>query len=123
MSYRLIVAGGKDFTDYELMRKTLDAKLQNRQDEIIIVSAGCRGADKLGERYANERGYRIDRHRADWKRGVKRAVQGVNRSMGDNADALVAFWDGKSFGTEDMISYAFDKGLPVEVIFYGFKRV
>ena len=38
--------------------------------------------------------------------------------MGDYADMLVAFWDGKSKGTEQMISYATKKGIIVQVFNY-----
>jgi hypothetical protein len=38
--------------------------------------------------------------------------------MADNADALIAFWDGESKGTKNMIDNARRKGLAVRVIQY-----
>ena len=35
--------------------------------------------------------------------------------MADYADALIAFWDGRSSGTRDMIRRAEEKGLRVEI--------
>ena len=42
--------------------------------------------------------------------------------MAENADALVAFWDGKSKGTEHMIKTANEKKLDVRVVRYHAKR-
>lgn len=39
--------------------------------------------------------------------------------MAKNADALVAFWDSKSKGTEHMIAHAREKGLKVKVVEYA----
>ena len=33
---------------------------------LIFVSGGCSGADMLGERYAVENGFRIERYLAEW---------------------------------------------------------
>jgi hypothetical protein len=41
-----------------------------------------------------------------------------NYRMADNADALIAFWDGTSRGTANMINIARKKNLPVRVIQY-----
>jgi hypothetical protein len=38
--------------------------------------------------------------------------------MADNADGLIAFWDGKSKGTKHMIDIATKGGLKVRVISY-----
>jgi hypothetical protein len=35
--------------------------------------------------------------------------------MAENADALVAYWDGKSPGTKHMIATAMNKGLLVRI--------
>lgn len=56
--YRVIIAGCRDFTDYELLKEKCDYYLQNQQPEdIIIVSGHASGADALGEKYAQERGF------------------------------------------------------------------
>ena len=50
----------------------------------------------LGERYAKENGYSIDRYPAEWKEYGKKAGIMRNAVMADNADALIAYWDGIS---------------------------
>ena len=116
--FRVIIAGTRDFSDYQLLRDKCDAILSSkRQDSnIIIVSGTARGADRLGERYARERGYEIRQFPADWLNDEKKAGPIRNAKMADNADALIAFWDGESRGTKNMIETAKRKGLVIRTI-------
>lgn len=113
--FRVIVAGSREFSDYDLLRNRLDYLLQNKPD-VTIISGTARGADQLGERYAAERGYAVERHPADWDRYGKSAGYRRNAEMAECSDALVAFWDGQSRGTRHMINLAKEKGLAVRVI-------
>lgn len=72
----------------------------------------------MGERYARERGFQLRRFPADWEQYGKSAGHIRNAKMADNADALIAFWDGESKGTKNMIDNARRKGLAVRVIQY-----
>ncbi|MCP6682939.1 DUF2493 domain-containing protein [Bacillus nakamurai] len=117
---KVVVAGGRDFNDYDLLRCKLDSALRNRQNEkIVIVSGKARGADSLGERYARERGYEISEHPADWDKFGKAAGYIRNKEMAEEADALMAFWDGKSRGTKHMIDLAKKNGLKIAIVYYG----
>lgn len=116
--FRVIIAGGREFDDYEYLKKTMDYLLHNITEEIFVVCGMARGADTLGERYAKERGYEIHYFPADWDKHGKSAGYIRNREMAENADALVAFWDGKSRGTKNMIMLARQQGLKVRVIYY-----
>ena len=100
---KLIIAGGREFTDYNGMVKALD-KLLIDTKEVTIVSGGARGADRLGERYAKERGYPVIMKLADWDKLGKRAGYVRNEEMAKIATHLVAFHDGVSRGTAHMIS-------------------
>lgn len=113
---KVIIAGSRDFSDYVKLSETCDHLLKN-QKEVEIVSGKARGADRLGERYATERGYKIKEFEPDWSTG-KGAGYARNVEMADYADALIAFWDGKSRGTMHMINIAKNKGLKVRVIKY-----
>jgi hypothetical protein len=57
-------------------------------------------------------------HPANWQRDGKSAGFKRNVLMADNADALVAFWNGKSHGTQHMIDTALDRGLATRIIRY-----
>ena len=41
-----------------------------------------------------------------------------NKQMVEEADALIAFWDGESTGTLSTINYAKEKGIAVRVKLY-----
>ena len=112
--YKVIIAGSRDFADYALLCSFADQVLAGAED-IEIVSGGARGADALGERYARERGYALKVFPADWKKWGRAAGPIRNGQMADYADALIAFWDGQSSGTRDMIQKAEEKGLAVQV--------
>lgn len=118
--FKLIVAGGRDFNLYKVLSDNLDRLLVNKREGLIeIVCGGAKGADSLGEKYAQDNGLYIRYFRAEWDEYGKRSGILRNIEMGDYADALVAFWDGKSKGTKHMIDYAKSKGLAVRVIYYG----
>lgn len=106
--FRVIIAGGRDFTDYQLLRQKCDKILadKSKSSQIVIVSGTARGADRLGERYARERGFQVERYPADWDADGKSAGPIRNAKMAENADALIAFWDGESRGTYNMIDTA-----------------
>jgi len=114
---KVIIAGGRDFKDYGLLCRKADYYL-SRQDEIEIVSGTAKGADKLGERYADERGYKITRFPADWGTFGNSAGYRRNEEMAQYADALIAFWNERSKGTKHMIDLAELYKLKVRVITY-----
>lgn len=113
-TFKVIVAGSRDFNDYDLLVKKLDFLLQNKKD-IEIVSGNARGADALGERYAKERGYALKLFPADWKTFGVQAGYFRNLEMAKYANALAAFWDSKSPGTRMMIVLAIQNGLLVSI--------
>jgi len=119
--FRVIIAGGRDFSDFDLLYCTMDHLLSNTQNTVRIVCGKARGADTLGERYAKEKGYAVDYYPADWERYGKAAGFIRNEEMARNADALVAFWDGKSRGTKNMIDLAKRYGLKLRIKKYGGK--
>lgn len=113
--FRVIVAGSRSFDDYAILEETLDYLFQNITDNIQIVCGKARGADTLGEQYAHDRGYDIRYFPADWDHYGKSAGYRRNELMAQNADALVAFWDGESRGTKHMIDLAKKYHLKVRI--------
>lgn len=117
--YKVIVAGCRDLADYELLKEKCDFYLQNQQPEdIVVISGHASGADALGERYAHERGLQLETYPADWKAHGRAAGLIRNAKMAMVADALIAFWDGKSRGTKNMIDTAKKHNLHVAVVRY-----
>lgn len=112
--YKLIIAGGRGFHNYETLKEICDFTLQDK-NEVQIISGTANGADKLGERYAQEKGYKLIKVPADWGKHGKSAGYKRNEEMAKIADGLIAFWDGKSKGTRHMINLAKKYNLQIKV--------
>jgi len=118
-TFKVIIAGSREFADFKLLCKTMDHMLSKKLSEgysIQVISGASRGADKLGEQYAGLRGYEVISMPADWDSYGKRAGYLRNEEMANIADALVAFHNGVSPGTKHMIDIAKKKGLPNRVV-------
>lgn len=115
---KVIIAGGREFNQYQLLKLKCD-KILSQMTDVIIISGGARGADKLGENYAKEKGYKCERYEADWDTYKKAAGPIRNEEMAKVGTHLIAFWDGKSTGTKNMIEVATSYGLKVRVIKYA----
>ena len=116
--FKVIIAGGRDFRNYNLLKEKCDAILSSVKDDIMIVSGCADGADSLGEKYAAENDYIVAYFPPNWRLYGRRAGPVRNREMADYGDALIAFHDGQSKGTANMIKQAKEKGLKVRVINY-----
>lgn len=118
---RVIVAGGRDFTDYRLLCNTLNNLLSDKLKQVTIISGTAKGADSLGERFAKFNNVKLKQFPADWSIG-KRAGYIRNEQMAKYAaqgkGVLIAFWDNKSKGTKNMIDIAKNYGLEVHIINY-----
>ena len=122
MEYRILIAGSRDFTNYDFLESSVSEFLKGHQDkEIIIISGAARGADKLGERYAQNHGLKVIQFFPDWSRYGKRAGHIRNTQMleyiqeNNCACAVLAFWDGESRGTKDTITTAQNKGIETKI--------
>lgn len=116
---KLIIAGSRDFVDRSMVLNELKSFLVDqglKRTDIQIVSGGARGADACGEWIANFFDIPLIKKNADWDAHGKSAGYIRNAEMADEADALIAFWNGVSRGTKDMIKVATKKGLIVKVV-------
>ncbi len=117
MTKRIVIAGCRNFENYELAKKYIDfciSSIKNKY-QLIFLSGGCRGADKLGEQYAKENNYEIEIYPADWKKYGRSAGPKRNKQMAENCDYVICFWDGKSKGTKSMINYAKMFNKPIKI--------
>ncbi len=134
--YKLIIAGGRDFTDKEAVVDTINS-LEDQglftTEQLEIVSGMAKGADMTGYELAFENGLAVEPFHADWDDMSEPCVRKVNKygneynalagmkrnhKMGDYADGLLAFWNGTSTGTKDMIDYMRKLGKHVTVVRY-----
>lgn len=116
---KIIIAGGREFSDYELLALEAKTFIEEIDTDIVeIVSGKARGADSLGEKWAKEQGHTIKEFPADWEKHGRSAGYLRNSEMANYATHCLCFWDGKSKGTKHMIDLATKKGLMVKIVFY-----
>lgn len=112
---KLIIAGDRNFTNYELLKEHVD-EIEQHYLITEIVSGCCRGADKLGERYAEE--YDIPIKRFPYITKLGRAGGPVrNKQMAEyvgEEGGLCAFLAEGSRGTKNMIETA--QKIPLKMI-------
>jgi hypothetical protein len=103
---RVIIAGSRDFRDYQLLDSFLSYCGLNITE---VVCGEARGADTLGKQWALDNDIPLKLFPAKWESFGKSAGYRRNLIMAENADALVAFWDGESQGTKHMLDIAEEK--------------
>lgn len=128
---RVIIAGNREFNDYDMLRRCVDTILHDdfaAHTPLEFVSGHAHGADELGEKYFHKQingtgDYKLTLFPADWGKYGRSAGPIRNREMvnyaGDDG-VLIAFWDGTSPGTRNVINEAIEHGLEVHV--YRWKR-
>lgn len=108
---RVGVVGSRDYPSYDIIRYTL-----SRISISLLVSGGGGNADLGGERYADENGIEKLIFPADWKQFGKGAGFIRNTDIVKNSDVIIAFWDGKSRGTQDTLRKAIKMDVPYKII-------
>ena len=108
MIKRITIAGCRNYNNYPEAKEYIDSCIEKIRNKftIIIVSGGCQGADAIGERYADENGFLVERYPAEWKKYGRAAGPKRNLKMAEVSDFVICFWDEKSRGTKSMIEYA-----------------
>ncbi|MDJ0637171.1 MAG: DUF2493 domain-containing protein [Xenococcaceae cyanobacterium MO_188.B29] len=116
---KIIVAGSRDFTNYPFLKQKLDFYCQRYSpSQIEIVSGAARGADRLGEKYAQDRNLSLKKFPADWNKYGRGAGYRRNEQMAEYATHAVVFWDGKSKGSQHMIQIAQEQNLNLRVVHF-----
>lgn len=101
---KLIIAGGRDFSNYDLLKAEATKFLAElKASDVEIVSGAARGADLLGEQFAKENRYGLKIFPADWDQYGKYAGYRRNQEMAEYSDSALCFWNGISRGTMHMI--------------------
>lgn len=116
--FRLVIAGSRSFQNYPALAAAVDQYLQKLAPKkpVVIVSGTARGADRLGEQYARQKGYQLEEYPANWHYFGRAAAIKRNAQMAEIANAAIVFWDGQSAGAQNMIESAQAQGIPCEVI-------
>lgn len=125
MKQRIIIAGSRNFNNYPYLEYVVDryfAKFVTDKQGAQIISGTAKGADSLGELYAEKHGIEVIRCPANWDKygraaGYRRNEEMAILSMSDGyTGVLLAFWDGLSRGTKHMIDLAEKHNVKVYII-------
>ena len=82
-----------------------------------IVSGGAKGVDARAADFARENGIKLTEFLPDYSTYGRAAPIVRNRKIVEYADKIIAFWDGKSRGTQFVIKYAEKLGKPCRVVY------
>lgn len=109
---KLAIVGSRNFDDYNLLKSVID----NISPVERFISGGAKGADALAREYARVNKVDFIEYLPEYKKYGKNAPLVRNRQIVDNADIVIAFWDGESRGTLYTIDYARKKGKRVFIV-------
>ena len=119
----LIIAGCRDFTDRDIIYEGIDLFINEYGTPDRIIEGGASGVDRIAGEYAREHNIPLQICKADWNKYGRAAGPIRNDKMARHVrdciyepGYLLAFWDGKSRGTKNMIDTAERYGLSVAII-------
>lgn len=81
-----------------------------------IISGGAKGVDTCAREYALAHDINLTEFLPDYRRYGRGAPLKRNLSIVENADLVLAFWDGVSRGTKHTIEQAESMDVPVTII-------
>ena len=100
---RLLVCGGRDFNDADLVNRVL-TKVHAKRPITLLINGGAKGADTLAAQWAHKNQIPYLTHPAQWNTHGKSAGPKRNQAMLEtwNPQGCVAFPGGS--GTQHMIT-------------------
>jgi len=108
---KIAIIGSRDFPDLDLVRRFVTELPRST----VVVSGGARGVDQAAEGAAEACGLEVIVLKPDWDGLGKRAGLIRNEDIIDEADRVVAFWDGSSKGTIHALKLAVESNKPIRV--------
>ena len=118
---KLGLVGSRNFHNYESFKTAILKTLISWEKEIVdiqlIVSGGASGADSLAEYFADEYKIPIKIFYPDWRCYGKRAGILRNSDIVNSSTHLIAFPSREGKGTQDSISKALKRKIPVKVLY------
>ena len=106
---KIAIVGSRNWKDLLRIKKYIDML----DEETVVISGGAMGVDRAAEQLAKMRGLETKIFPADWKRYGRSAGMRRNNDIVNEADCVVAFWDGESKGTYHTICLSAKAGKPL----------
>jgi hypothetical protein len=116
---QVLICGSRNWTNRARIQSVLvNLLIRTKEPHLTIITGGARGVDTIAHEEALRQGYLTKVFPAEWEKYGKSAGFKRNLQMLDqNPDRVIAFWDGKSKGTEHTITEANKRGIEVEIIY------
>ena len=102
------IIGSRNITNVDLLRFIPVGTTE-------IVSGGARGVDTVAKEYANRNGLKLTEFLPDYERFGRGAPLKRNITIIENADIVLAFWDGKSRGTKFVIDNCHRRNITIKI--------
>ena len=80
-----------------------------------IISGGARGVDASAKAYALQHGLKLTEYLPEYARYGRTAPLKRNITIIENADLVLAFWDGASRGTKYVIDNCKKRNIPIKI--------
>lgn len=110
---KILICGSRNWSDRPTVRKVL----RQIKHPCEIIHGNAQGADKIGAEIAAALDFSVTAVFPDWERYGKSAGLKRNIAMLEmKPEIVIAFWDGKSRGTQHTITQARQQGIPVLVV-------
>lgn len=87
-----------------------------------IISGGAKGIDACAREYALRHGLKLTEYLPEYSRYGRGAPLKRNITIIENADLVLAFWDGSSKGTKYVIENCKKRNIPVQVYLIASER-
>lgn len=118
--YKVIIAGSSDFHDKSLFKQKVDSILSGKifTHNIIILAGTSTFTKEMIWEYAEVNSIHVEQHQAKWGKYYERGTMDSLDDMVNEADAVIAFWNGKGTITGELIGKAQIRGIPCRVIRY-----
>lgn len=80
-----------------------------------IISGGARGVDACARKYALQHGLKLTEYLPEYNKYGRSAPLKRNITIIENADLVLAFWDGASRGTKYVIDNCEKRNIPIKI--------
>ena len=123
---KIAVVGSRNFINKDFIETIMSIHFNIHHDD-ILVSGGAKGVDSIAEEivkewnnnyhfYANNpKQFKKIIFKPDWNKYGKSAGFIRNKLIINEAELVLAFWDGKSKGTKHSIDLAIKAGKPIDI--------
>lgn len=122
-AYHIAFVGSRRWERADLIAEWMEAMQSKHGNDLVIVSGGADGADKIAALAAHTLRIRLVVFKPDWNRYGKAAGPIRNTQIVERSKEVIAFWMPNSRGTKDTIKKAWQAGKRVRILDSFGKRI